>query len=151
MKFLAVLILLSATVIAIPQTQTPVEPNASKPVRLAEETAAAIVTKKVPPAYPLKALVGGIQGTVVLNIIISETGAVQEATVASGDPDLAQAAIESVKQWKYSPYMVAGKPTSFETQVSFGFHDKTHSPSPPPPPPVRFKDGKYQNEFFGIS
>ena len=145
MKSLAVLILLSATVLAVPQTQTAVEPNASKPVRLAEETAAALVTKRVPPVYPLRALVTGIQGTVVLNVIITETGDVKEATLASGEPDLAQAAIDSIKQWKYRPYMVAGNPAPFETQVSLGFHDKTLSatPPPPPPPPGRFKDGKY--------
>jgi TonB family protein len=149
MKSLAVVILLWSTVLAARQTQTAVEPNPSKPVRLAEETAAALVTKRVPPVYPVKALVAGIQGTVVLNVTISETGDVKEATLASGEPDLAQAAIDSIKQWKYRPYMVAGNPTPFETQVSFGFRDKAHSATPPPP--GRFKDGKYQNEFFGLS
>jgi len=151
MRLLAVLILAVGTQIAA-QTQPVIQSPASSElhglVHLAPEAAATFAEKRVPAVYPEKARAKGIQGTVVLDVVISELGEVKEATVSSGDPDLAQAAIEAIKQWKYKPYTVDDKPTQVETQVTFGFHIKT---PPPPPPPGRFVGGKYQNEFFGIS
>jgi TonB family protein len=146
MKSSVILVLLFSTVLAVPQTQ-PTTP-ASSPAHLSPEVAAALAEKKVPAVYPEKARGSGIQGTVVVNVLISETGEVREATAASGDADLAQAAIDSIKRWTYKPYVVDGKPTPVETQVTFRFHMKA------PPAQLskgKFRDGKYQNEFFGIS
>ncbi len=148
MKLSAVLVLLFSAAFVIAQTQPSAPATASSPAHLAPEAAAALAEKKVPAIYPEKARARGIQGTVVLNVVISETGDVKEATVASGDADLAQSASDSIKQWKYKPYTVDGKPTPVESQVTFGFHIKA---PPPSPTPGRFKDGQYQNEFFGIS
>jgi TonB family protein len=149
MKLSAVLILLFFTVFGVAQAQSPTQappaPDASKPLYVAPEAAAALAEKKVAAVYPEKARAAGTQGTVVLDVTVSEAGDVKEASITSGDPDLAQAAIDSIKQWKYKPYIVNGEPTLFETQVAFGFHIK------PPPPQGRFRDGKYENEFFEIS
>jgi len=146
----AVLVLVANAVLAVAQSQPVTQPAADTPVpvRLTPEAALALAEKKVPAAYPEKARASGIQGNVVLKVLIAETGEVKEITVISGDPELAQAAIEAIKQWKYTPYIVEGKPTLVDTQVTFGFHIK---PPPPPPPLGRFHDGLYQNEFFGIS
>jgi len=84
----------------------------------------------------------------VLDVLISEIGEVKEATIASGDTDLAQAALESVRQWKFRPYLVDGQPRAVQTQIKFGFHIKA---PPPAVPDGRFAHGAYQNEFFGIS
>ena len=152
MKSSAVLILMLSTVFGAAQAQGPADQNASEPVHLAEPTAAALVIKRAPVDYPVQALIEHTQGTVVLNVTISATGTVREVTVASGEPDFAEAAIDSIKKWKYQPYTVEGKPTQFATQVTFGFHDKSSTITPPTPPlPGRFRDGKYQNEFFGLS
>jgi TonB family protein len=139
MRSSVVLILLLSIVCATAQAQAPADPNASEPVHLAEPTAAALVIKRVPVEYPVKALVEGIQSTVVLNVTISTKGTVKEATVASGQPDFAQAAIDSIKKWKYKPYTVEGKPTLFATQVTFGFHSQVPLSTPPPPNPKPLK------------
>jgi protein TonB len=34
---------------------------------------------------------------------------------------LAPAAIEAVKQWRYKPYVINGKPVAVETQVTVDF------------------------------
>jgi len=83
---------------------------------------------------------------VVLKIVVAETGEVKEVTVVSGDPILAQAAADAVKQWKYKPYTVDGVPVEMETQVSINFHLK--SPEHTSPPLGTFRDGTYSNEFF---
>jgi TonB family protein len=116
MKFLAVLVPFFYSLGTVAQT--------AGPVHVAPEVASALMEKKVLASYPQKASANGVEGTVVLNVLISDAGAVNEATVVSGDPDLAQAAVDAIKQWKYKPYTADGKPTPVETQVRFGFHLK---------------------------
>jgi protein TonB len=41
--------------------------------------------------------------------------------VLSGDPQLAHAAVEAVKQWKYKPYLLNGEPVEIQTQVTVKF------------------------------
>ena len=127
MRSSVLLVLLCSAVYTAGQTTTapgPNAPDASKPIHLGSEAAAALIEKKLVASYPLKAGANGVEGTVVLNVLISEAGAVNESTVSSGDPDLAQAAIDAIKQWKYKPYSVDGKRMPVETQVRFGFHRK---------------------------
>ncbi|HEV2689229.1 MAG TPA: M56 family metallopeptidase, partial [Bryobacteraceae bacterium] len=52
--------------------------------------------------YPPKALAKGIQGAVVLEVSIDETGTVQDARVLSGPEELRASALESVLHWHYS-------------------------------------------------
>jgi periplasmic protein TonB len=59
---------------------------------------------RVEPHYPEEAKEARIQGRVVLQAEISKDGIVQNLQLVSGDPVLAQAAIDAVKKWKYKPY-----------------------------------------------
>jgi protein TonB len=38
-----------------------------------------------------------------------------------GDPLLARAAIDAVKQWEYKPYYLNGQPTEVQTQITVNF------------------------------
>jgi protein TonB len=62
------------------------------------------------------------QGDVTVVFWIDSTGSVVKVRVIDGDPMLAQAAVEAVKQWKYDPYLLNGEPVDVETQavISFG-------------------------------
>jgi TonB family protein len=78
---------------------------------------------KVPPAYPEEAKNEKVQGVVVLELRISETGAVTDIKVLQ-DPDrrLSAAAIEAVKQWQFKPAKdPAGKPVSVRTAITINF------------------------------
>ena len=57
---------------------------------------------KVDPEYPEEARNAGVQGKVVLEITIEENGEVSEAKVINGHRLLNQAAIDAVKQWRFS-------------------------------------------------
>jgi len=124
--------------------------SATRRVQVDASTASALIVQKAPLKYPDAARNAGIQGTVVLRVVIDYSGDVKELTVLSGDPVLAQAAADAVKQWKYKPYLVDGAPTEMETQVSINFHLKASPPLPPPPPLGTFRDEAYSNDFFGI-
>jgi len=62
-----------------------------------------------------------VQGKVWIHLIISETGDVESADILSGDPDLARAALEAMKKWKFKPYIRNGKPVKVNTKMPFDF------------------------------
>jgi protein TonB len=71
--------------------------------------------------YPTEARKKHIEGKVVMRAEISKEGVVENLKVISGDPILAQAATDAVKQWKYKPYLLNGAPIAVETQVTVNF------------------------------
>jgi TonB family protein len=76
--------------------------------------------------YPLEAAQKGIQGQVLVRIVVSETGQVADAEVISGDPVLAKSALEAVKKWEFKPFIKNGKPIKVATKVpvDFAFEEK---------------------------
>jgi TonB family protein len=60
-------------------------------------------TKTSAPAYPALAAKMRVEGTVKVEAVINDEGAVEEAKVVSGHALLAPAAVEAVKKWKYEP------------------------------------------------
>lgn len=67
--------------------------------------------KRVMPQYPKEALQDGVEGRVILNIVVDENGVVQDATVVTADPPgiFDQAAIDAMKQWAFEPARQAGQ------------------------------------------
>jgi TonB family protein len=76
---------------------------------------------RVEPEYPEAAREQKIQGTVLLEVHISANGDVQDVQVVSGQPILAQAASEAVKQWKFKPRQVNGSPAEMQTKITLNF------------------------------
>jgi protein TonB len=74
------------------------------------------------PGYPLKADLLRIQGAVLLRIVIGRDGGVEVLEVESGPPELAEEAVDSVRQWRYRPYLLNGEPVEVETAVTIRFH-----------------------------
>jgi len=79
------------------------------------------VIHRVHPAYPAAARARKIQGSVVLQAIIDKQGKVDSLQLVSGDPVLAQAAADAVKQWRYKPYSHNNEPIEFQTRVTVDF------------------------------
>jgi TonB family protein len=75
---------------------------------------------KVTPVYPPQAEKEHVWGDVVLDVALKEDGAVEQVSVIDGNPLLADAAMAAVKQWRYAPLFVGGKPVvKFVVVVSF--------------------------------
>jgi TonB family protein len=81
----------------------------------------AILQHKVAPVYPRNAAAAGLSGTVVLQITVGETGKVRGLKVMEGNPMLARAAMDAVRQWRYRPSTLNGKPAEAQTQVTVNF------------------------------
>lgn len=76
---------------------------------------------KVMPEYPELARHAGVQGTVVLDIVVSAEGAVTQVKFVSGPQALSQAAMDAVRWWRFEPYLVNGQPTAVETTLVLNF------------------------------
>ena len=77
--------------------------------------------RKVEPVYPELARRARVSGDVILEITIDKEGSVRDARVAEGYPMLNDAAIRTVKQWKYRPTIRDGKPVPVITTVKVKF------------------------------
>lgn len=76
---------------------------------------------RVDPEYPEEARNKNIQGAVVLDVQVLENGRVGGIEIASGEPVLSQAAIRAVKQWRYRPFAIDGRPVQSQTRVTIRF------------------------------
>jgi TonB family protein len=73
------------------------------------------------PVYPVEAKMARIQGVVRMNAVIGKDGAVKELQLVMGVPELAQAAMDAVKQWVYEPTLLNGAPVEVITQIDVNF------------------------------
>ncbi len=99
------------------------------PIRIPPEVAAKHFIKTAQPQYPSAAEMARIQGSVILEIAIDESGAVSVRRLISGHPMLAPAAIQAVNQWRYEPPLADGKPTTAVTDVLVSFGDAAYYPA----------------------
>jgi len=76
---------------------------------------------RVEPAYPSVAQEHGIGGTVNLRVTVGRDGTVRKVKVISGPSLLRPAATNAVRQWRYEPSLVKGKPVEVDREVSVEF------------------------------
>jgi TonB family protein len=79
------------------------------------------VLAKVPPRYPQGARDRRIQGTVVIQARIDREGRVIECYPKLSIPELDEAAMEAVRQWRFEPARVNGAPRSVWVAVPVRF------------------------------
>ena len=80
-----------------------------------------VLIHRVSPKYPSSARSYSLSGEVVLKGRITKEGNVDQLKALSGNPMLTSAAIDAVRQWKYEPYKVDGKPIDMETTFRIQF------------------------------
>jgi protein TonB len=80
-----------------------------------------LILKKIAPSYPTTALRLRVEGPVELLATITKKGDISGVKILSGDPTLARAAVDAVKQWKYKPYLLDGSPVEIQTQITVNF------------------------------
>lgn len=100
---------------AAPMMQIP------KKVNISGGVAQGLLVEKVPPVYPMDAKAAGVSGTVVLQATIGKDGHIEDLRVVSGPEMLQQAALDSVRQWVYRPYLLNGESVEVNTTVNIVF------------------------------
>jgi TonB family protein len=99
----------------------PVPPGAAKSAQEGRNLQIGQLTNLVEPVYPPEAQKRGIEGTVKLHAVIGADGTIQSLEPRSGPEPLIQAAMTAVRQWKYKPTTLNGKPIETQEDVSFAF------------------------------
>ena len=103
------------------QPVTVVRPPSPSTLRLPSRLVESTIIYKTIPQYPTIAKAAGVQGTVVLQAMISKAGTIENLQVISGNQMLRQSAIDAVKTWRYRPYLLNDQPIEVETTVSVIF------------------------------
>jgi periplasmic protein TonB len=102
-----------------PPAPPPVKPA---PVRIGGQIKAPALISRVDPVYPALAQAAQLEGIVILEATVGETGRVESVKVLRSLGALDAAAVEAVKQWQYSPLRLNDRPTSFVLTVTVQFH-----------------------------
>jgi protein TonB len=77
---------------------------------------------KVLPTYPTQAQQAQVQGEVVLQALIAKDGTIADLRPVSGPQVLSEAAMKAVRQWRFKPYLVDGKPVEVQTNIRVNFN-----------------------------
>ena len=94
-------------------------PGSSAPV--SQGVSGGQLLNQVPPVYPAQALLLRLEGTVTLAATIMEDGTVGNIRAVDGPPVLAESAMNAVKNWRYEPYELDGKPVQNEIRINVNF------------------------------
>ena len=91
------------------------------PVRVGGAITAPALVSRVEPIYPRLAVSANVQGVVILEAVVDREGHVESVEVLRSIPLLDDAAIAAVRQWRYSPLLLNGRPERFVLTVTVGF------------------------------
>jgi len=102
-------------------TKTATNIASDSPVKVSQGVSKGMLTHQVKPVYPPLARHSRVQGTVLLAVVIAKDGTIKSINALDGHPLLIPAAIDAVKQWRYKPYKLNGKPAEVDTTVAVNF------------------------------
>jgi len=108
------------TGITTPAFTPPPQPPARQ-VRVADLPVAPTKTNDVRPVYPDAARMARLSGTVVMEAVLDPAGRVTQLRVIRSAPLFDQAAMDAVRQWRYTPSMYGGHPVSVLMTITIRF------------------------------
>ena len=107
----------------IAEPAPPAAPAASTtaPVRASTGVRAPRKVSTVDPVYPAAARAARIEGIVIIEATIDTEGRVQSTTVLKSIPLLDRAAMDAVRQWRFTPTLLNGAAVSVILTVTVNF------------------------------
>ena len=101
----------------------PAPPQERVPVRtgrlmVSGQIQMAQLINRVDPVYPYLAIQTHREGRVELHALISPDGKIESLEVISGDPFFIQSALAAVRQWRYRPTILNGRPVEVDTHIT---------------------------------
>jgi TonB family protein len=99
------------------------QPSAVRPLRVGGSVRAPRKTLDVKPVYPASMREAGRSGVVEVDAVIGRDGAVSSVRVLSAEahPDFAVAAVDAVRQWRFTPTLLNETPVDVMMTVSVRF------------------------------
>jgi protein TonB len=105
----------------LPVEAAPAVEQPKKPLRVGGDVRPPKLIRQVDPAYPRLARQARVEGDVVLSAMINESGNITELKAVSGPPLLYPAALEAVRQWKFEPTYLNGRPWPLDCEITIHF------------------------------
>jgi periplasmic protein TonB len=107
------------------ETAGNVTSNAAERVQMFAD-ASSIVSRPVTPNYPLLARQMKVQGSVILQALISKDGIIQNLRVVSGPHILSSAAQDAVRQWHFKPHFEGAEAVETQAKITVNFTISTN-------------------------
>jgi protein TonB len=95
--------------------------SADRAIPVAGDVVAPKKITDVKPVYPAIAKAANVQGVVIMEARIEPDGSVSDARIIKSIPLLDQAALDAVKQWRFTTPLANGEPTAVLTTVTIDF------------------------------
>lgn len=96
-------------------------PGAEGIHQIPENVAVGLLIKSPAPKYPGVAKAARIQGTVVVAAVITTEGKLTSLKPLCGEPILIKPVLRALKDWRYKPYELDGKPVEVDTTIRTDF------------------------------
>jgi protein TonB len=103
-------------VVSVAPARTPVVP-----LHVSTGVLQGMLIAPIHPVYPMIAKAAGVQGTVVVEAVISRKGTIESLHVVSGPAMLQNAAMEAIREARYQPFRLNGEPTEVQTTITVNF------------------------------
>ena len=95
---------------------------APKRIRVGGNVQASRLVSQLRPVYPESAKAAGVHGSVLLRAVVLMDGTPGGIKVISSpSEELSKASVEAVRQWRYSPTMLNGKPVEVVTDITVNY------------------------------
>jgi protein TonB len=109
-------------IIEPPKEQKPPPPKRPKAVPLHKLTTMPGFARKVEPVYPESLRSAGIEGKVLVEVLVTAQGAIMEIRILKSDNDeFSQAVIHAIESSSFITGRVNGKPVPVKVQIPFSF------------------------------
>jgi protein TonB len=105
----------------LPEAAAPALEQPKRPLEVGGNVKPPKLIYQLDPVYPRLAKQAHIQGDVIMATIINEKGEVTDLKVISGPPLLFAAALNAVREWKFEPTYLNGKPWPVAHEVTIHF------------------------------
>lgn len=112
----------TTTIVKVPDKAP--EPPVVKPPTTQRVTSIVLSSKAVSlpqPPYPIMAKQARVQGTVSVQILVSEEGKVMSAQVVNGNPMLSIAAKDAAMRARFTPTILNGQPVKIQGVITYNF------------------------------
>ena len=91
------------------------------PMRVSAGVSQGLLLSPIRPVYPQIAMTAQVEGSVVLDAVISKKGTVQNVHAVSGPLMLRDAAIDAIRAARFQPYKLNEDPIEVQTTFTVAF------------------------------
>jgi protein TonB len=95
--------------------------TANSPLHVSSGVSVGMLIAPIRPVYPAIAKAAHVEGSVVVEAIISRAGTIESLHVISGPMMLQSAAVDAIRAARYQPYRLNGEPTEVQTTIIVNF------------------------------